>query len=386
MDQLQAPEDDSSDIGIVDPNEKIDPKSDPRSAFEPAVLDKWGDYSESLTRGFLKDRICDCWNLTSISPVFPLLQCNQSYFRLFEFSSPPTFSRLSMENCTILWRVAQKFSLEEAVDEMGKAFAQARKGRRGDSELPLSDVAFRILDRRVDSTRNTPSTQSATSQRQLSATTAQQNEGIKTTLTPVPPANDGLGSLTVQSVENGFSSTEAKGHLADLVTAVEEAISRRDKFIVDQLRKEDTKIEQELCGLILEKTRQDKKEEALDCIKKLGSCLDAFDDEPVPQGGARQALKALEEETKILRIKRSMDHESESANLRGKQKRIKTQLSLLEETERTFPAQASHYLRFIRNKRVEMQGSIIAQTLQSGITSPGGSMRSNSHTCRDVFS
>ncbi|CAG9953276.1 unnamed protein product [Clonostachys rosea f. rosea IK726] len=197
--------------------------------------------------------------------------------------------------------------------------------------------------RHIDSTQNTTANPSTTLQRQLRATAARLNvDTIEPDVARVQePAKGALRSLTVKSIVNEFSSTEATDHLAQLVTGVEEAISRRDKFIVDQLHKEDAKIKQELSRLLKEKQRHEKTEEVRLGIKKLRSCLDVLgdDDEPLLlHSGARRALNALEEEIKKLPMKRSRDYESESATLKAKQKRIKTQVELLTETECTFPA------------------------------------------------
>ncbi|CAH0053844.1 unnamed protein product [Clonostachys solani] len=331
---------------IIDPDVKFDPHSDPRSAVAPAVRDRFGDVSELQTRGFIEDRICACWNLTSVSLFFSLMTSNRTYHRDLLFR--PAFTSLSIPNCTVLWRVAQKFSLEEASNELGKAFKKAyanydRKKDQIEEKSRIEDEAFRILARCLDFTKNTTTAPSITLQRQLDATAAPHNvNDIGSAVARVPePTKDTLRSLTVKSVFNEFSSTEATNHLAQLVAGVEEAISRRDKFIVDQLHKEDAKINKELYGLLVEKTRHEKAGKVRLGIKRLGSCIDALhdDDEPLLlHSGARRALNALEEEIKKLPTKRSRDYESESAALRGKQKRIKTQVELLAQTERTFSA------------------------------------------------
>jgi hypothetical protein len=142
----------------------------------------------------------------------------------------------------------------------------------------------------------------------------------------------------LKPIVNDFSSTEAKDHLAHLVTRVEKAISRRDKFIVDQLHTEDAEIDKEVCGLRRKKCQDKMVEEAHHGIMKLGNYLDTLHDDGEylpPNSGARKALNALEGEIKKLRTKRSLDYGSEVATLREKQKRIKTQVALLEKAERT---------------------------------------------------
>lgn len=180
-------------------------------------------------------------------------------------------------------------------------------------------------------------------QRQLDTTAAPHNvNGIESAMTQVPePAKDTLKSLTVTSIVDEFSSTEAANHLAHLVTRVEEAISRRDKFIVYQLHKEDAKISKEISELLLEKTRHEKEEEAHFGIQKLGSYMDVLSDDGMPlssYSGARQALNVLQEEIEKFGTKRSRDYESEAEALIAKQKRIKAQVELLTETECTFSA------------------------------------------------
>ncbi|CAI6094793.1 unnamed protein product [Clonostachys chloroleuca] len=132
---------------IIDPDETFDPRSDPRSAFPPAIRDGLGDFSEPLTRGFLKEKICACWNLTGISTFFPLMHSNRTLHRTFLFRT--TFSNLSIKNCTILWRAAQKFSIEEASNELGEAFAKVYASYDSEDDIKgrseVEDEAFRIL-------------------------------------------------------------------------------------------------------------------------------------------------------------------------------------------------------------------------------------------------
>jgi hypothetical protein len=132
---------------IIDPNEKFDPRTDPRSAVPPAIRDGLGSCSESLTRGFLKDKICACWDLTGISMLFPLMHCYRTHHKVILFRT--TFSNLSIANCTILWRAAQKFSMQEATTEVGNALKKvyASSRSRNQERSWVEDKAFRILVR-----------------------------------------------------------------------------------------------------------------------------------------------------------------------------------------------------------------------------------------------
>ncbi|CAG9993168.1 unnamed protein product [Clonostachys byssicola] len=254
---------------------------------------------------------------------------------------------LPIANCTILWRVAQKVSMEKATEEWRKAFSKAGASYDGKVDekgrIKIIEEAFRILVRCIDSAQHTTTTPLTAMQHQLGATAAPHDvNDIESAAARIPePAKMTLKSLTVKNIVDEFSSMEATDHLAQLVTGVEEAISRRDKFIVDQLHKEDAKINKELSGLLKEKRRHEKAEEVRLGIKKLGSCLDVLDDDDEPlllHSGARRALNTLEEEIKKLPTKRPRDCESESAALRAKQKRIKTQVGLLAQTELTVSA------------------------------------------------
>ncbi|CAH0023661.1 unnamed protein product [Clonostachys rhizophaga] len=333
---------------IIDPNELVDPHSDPRSAFTPVVLDKNGEYSEPLTRGFLKERICACWNVTNIGLFFQLMQCNRTDHKAFLFRT--SFTGLSIENCTILWRVAQVFSMQDATTKVGNALKKvyASSFSRNQEQSWVEDEAFRILVQGLDSTQKTTTalpttlqtTPSTTLTRQLDATIAQHNEsGIEFAVAGIrEPAKGTLKFLPLKPIVDDFSSTEAKDHLAQLVTRVEKAISRRDKFIVDQLHTEDAEIDKELCRLRRKNWQDEMAEEAHHGIMKLGNYLDTLGDDGEylpPNSRARKALNALEGEIKKLRTKRTLEYESEFATLREKKKRMKTQVALLEKTERT---------------------------------------------------
>ncbi|VUC36386.1 unnamed protein product [Clonostachys rosea] len=344
---------------VINPGERIDALTDPRSAFKPIVLDSSDYYSENRTREFLKGRICACWDLFTIGTFFSALRnSTQGPFP----NGLVTFQNFSITSLTIVWRLAQKLPMSKARSEIGSAIAEASRASNGESRSSpdyLANIviqAFRILSQRphlqhitspnTDSNMTPPATaprkaasgsqQTKEENKPRPSTPASQNSpnalGANTPkkAQPQEPIKVAVEVVTPAIISSEMPSPGAVEQLANLDAKVAEAILQRDNFLLDQLHKTVAIIENNISIIDEQETRAEKAKEALSCIEKLGSCLDVIGKASLTPGGTRQALKTLEEEARSLCAKRPRDYALESATLREDQKRIKTQIYLIE--------------------------------------------------------